>query len=87
MSFHLISLYWFYFRKTNLEKGLFMKLGEKIRLVLENIPNGKLFLFPNYKYLNLCYEKWGKLLKGTIFKEEKGKSAEESEKMLGDYQK
>jgi len=31
-------------------------------LIAGKIPNGKLLLFPNYPFLDLCWEKWRKIL-------------------------
>ena len=42
--------------------------------VIENIPKGVLIMFPNYVFLEYCFEMWSKNASKPCFKEFKNKS-------------
>jgi Rad3-related DNA helicase len=41
--------------------------------MFKNIPNGVLFMFPSYKFMNSCYKKWQNNFNKPIFIENKNK--------------
>ena len=42
----------------HLEFDTYKKIGGTLKKLIECIPQGKLFLFPNYKLLNYCFKEW-----------------------------